>query len=323
MIRFVVTPGRRTRLAALCVFSVLLLTPATAGAYIYWFHTSWIARATIAGRHVEPNFIHAGNGSVSAIAVSSRYLYFGGSDGAVARVSLAGRGMRPLLFRIPQPVGSLEWDVDGLAAAGHFVYWSSYGEWIGRATEQGTEVDPQFIYTGGHSYSATIAGDHIYWLTSTAVGRATLNGTDVEPGFIRLHQLPVHADEAEEDLVAEAGEIPLRGTTSTAIAVGDGHIFWTEKLAQGIGRARTDGLRVQPHFLPNLGYGGGIAVGAGHLYWRSEVAPLARVGWIAEAPVTGGAWHRLIRADNDLNGGITIDMSEPRSERRPKAKPVR
>lgn len=99
---------------------------------------------------------------------------------------------------------------------------------------------------------------HIYWTTSSGdIGRANLDGTGVNRHFI-----------------GEAGAAP------SSIAVGGGHVYWTDTTRGRIGRANLDGTGVNPDFLSFPGsltfQPRDIVVRGGYVYWASWNAYIGR-----------------------------------------------
>src|SRR5437764_13747791 len=68
-----------------------------------------------------------------------------------------------------------------------FIYWaSSQDNSIGRASNDGTGVDPHFIATGSLPFMTAVDSAHIYWVNMNggSIGRANIDGSGVDNGFI-------------------------------------------------------------------------------------------------------------------------------------------
>ena len=145
--------------------------------------------------------------------------------------------------------------------ASAFIYWGdAENGWIGRAANDGTGVEPNFIRTGALPVAVAVDSSHIYWANQNgnSIGRADIDGTNVDNGFI--------------------GGI----TQPSGVAVNAGSIFWGT-LSGTIGRADLNGGNKQPSLVSGLAEPCGLALDAGHVYW-AEIATgtpayIARVGF--------------------------------------------
>ena len=137
-----------------------------------------------------------------------------------------------------------------------YIYWtSSDTNAIGRANQNGSGVNQDFLVTGSLSELGQIAIDssHIYWTSpqSGTIGRANIDGTDPEPDFI-------------SGLTEPSG-----------LAVSSSYIYWTDPAggagasAGTIGRADIDGKGVERSFVTGVSFPGKLALGNGRLYWDS------------------------------------------------------
>jgi hypothetical protein len=143
-----------------------------------------------------------------------------------------------------------------VGAAEAYVYWSSTGSGaIGRADNDGTNVDPKFISGLNSPIGLTVDSGHIYWssLSGDAIGRANIDGTGVDQKFISGLDEP------------------------NGVAVGSGFVFWSEGAQARIGRANVDGSNVIPNLVTGIAPCG-VAVDAGNVYWASQEGPPAHIG---------------------------------------------
>ncbi len=114
------------------------------------------------------------------------------------------------------------------ASANAYIYFAGQ-ERIGRARNDGSMVEPEFIHVEGFSCGVAVDAHHIYWanvqvpsLGYATIGRANLDGSGVEQHFIPL---PVSADPC-------------------GIAVDSTHIYWTD-MAGDIGKADLNGEHLE------------------------------------------------------------------------------
>src|SRR5262245_52929219 len=105
------------------------------------------------------------------------------------------------------------------ASAQAFIYWAapgsmSEGTAIGRANNDGSGVDNQFISTGAVPSAVAVNSAHIYWANNddNSIGRANLDGSGVDNSFITGITQP------------------------TGVAVTSQYVFWSS-LGNAIGRA--------------------------------------------------------------------------------------
>jgi hypothetical protein len=171
--------------------------------------------------------------------------------------------------------------------AGASVYWTNFFTGtIGRADNDGTNVDQEFIQGLGNPYAVAVDSGHIYWTSFgvNAIGRANLDGTEVEPEFIP-------------------------NAPGYGIAVDAGHIYWTSP-AETIGRANLDGTGVDNQFIEGVTGPRGILVDSAHVYWgeQIEVGEEEFEATIAQANLAGGEVGVLVHPDT-LVYGLAIDST--------------
>lgn len=99
-----------------------------------------------------------------------------------------------------------------IAVSRSHVYWSTRSSRkrapIGRARLDGTRIQRQLLRVNAGPLA--VDDDHLYWGEPRAIGRAKLNGTKARRTFIRL---------------------PGSSWGVADVAVGAGHVFWSEGLA--------------------------------------------------------------------------------------------
>ena len=142
------------------------------------------------------------------------------------------------------------------SSASASVYWGNAvgpvfglpGTTIGRANNDGTGINQNFI--GGASTPSAVAVDaaHVYWLNDDdhSIGRANLDGTGVNQRF-------------------------LTGTNAGTLAVDGAHIYWTDVVTgDRIGRANLDRTGVDPNFITGASLPSGVAADRAHVYWTNS-----------------------------------------------------
>ncbi len=133
-------------------------------------------------------------------------------------------------------------------SAGAFIYWAdSQGQWLGRAANDGSGVEPNFVKTETLPVMIAIDSAHIYWANegSKSIGRANIDGSGADNSFF--------TGVVEPDGVAVTGS----------------YLYWSTVGGQ-IGRANLDGSSPNPSFVTGAGEPCGLAVDSGHLYWVDE-----------------------------------------------------
>jgi len=151
-------------------------------------------------------------------------------------------------------------------AASAFIYWGdAESDWIGRANNDGSGVNPNFIKTGEEPVGVAVDASHIYWADQdgNAIGRANIDGSGVNNSFI--------AGTAEP----------------TGVAVNGNSIYW-DTLTGTVGRAELSGAVLNAKLVSGLVEPCGIALDAGHVYWAEiaggSPAYIARVGLDGSVP---------------------------------------
>ena len=85
-----------------------------------------------------------------------------------------------------------------------FVYWTNQtGYSIGRANNNGTGVNQNFITGLGRVFDIVVDDYHIFWTGWNSIGRASLDGTNVNNSFIT-------------------------GITPTGLTLYDHHVYWSD-----------------------------------------------------------------------------------------------
>ncbi len=142
-------------------------------------------------------------------------------------------------------------------AASANIYWGDASKGtIGRATNEGGSIEPNFITGLKGPTSVTVDQSHIYWGSESAkaIGRANIDGSGVNPKFIST------------------------GTEVSDVAVTGSYIFWSALLNSSIGRAKIDGTGPTNNLITGIAVPCGVAVDSGHLYWLSQASPVSRIG---------------------------------------------
>jgi hypothetical protein len=140
-------------------------------------------------------------------------------------------------------------------AAEGFIYWGDYKNGrIGRAANDGSSIDPNFITGAALPAGVAITASHIYWANygTDTIGRANIDGTGVDDEFI------VEVD------------------TPRGVAVNSSSIFWASLDLDAIGRADLDGTDIDPELVPSIEGPCGISLDSGHIYWSGVVGTIGR-----------------------------------------------
>lgn len=133
--------------------------------------------------------------------------------------------------------------------AAAFIYWAdTQDQTIGRAANDGSEVNDAFIHTGELPFAVAVDSSHIYWAdqNGNSIGRANIDGSGVDNNFISGITKP------------------------TGLAVNATSIFWAT-LGGHIGKSSLDGTVVNPNLVTGLAEPCGVALDSGHVYW-GEIA---------------------------------------------------
>lgn len=177
------------------------------------------------------------------------------------------------------------------SSASAFVYWAdTTGETIGRAANDGSEVNDAFIHTGALPFAVAVDSSHIYWANQNgnSIGRANIDGSGVNNSFItgitKPTGLAVNATSIFwSTLGGQIGKATIGGSVVNAslvtgpvepcgVAVDSGHVYWGD-IATGtpayIGRAGLDGSSKELNYvtIPGTSYPCGIAVNSANIFW--------------------------------------------------------
>jgi hypothetical protein len=127
-----------------------------------------------------------------------------------------------------------------------FIYWGDYGNGrIGRAANDGSSIEPNFITGVGSPAGVAISATNIYWADyeNDSIGRASIDGTAVDDEFISGVDTP------------------------RAVAVNGSSVFWPSFDLDAIGKADIDGTDVVPKLVSSIEAPCGIALDSGHIFW--------------------------------------------------------
>src|SRR5436305_4753284 len=169
-------------------------------------------------------------------------------------ISIAAAGVLALLASLALAPG-----------ASAFVYWAdTHGQMIGRAANDGTEVDNAFIHTGELPFAVAVDASHIYWANQdgNSIGRANIDGSGVDNSFITGITKP------------------------TGLAVNATSIFWST-LGGQIGKATIAGAVVNSSLVTGPVEPCGLALDSGHVYW-ADIAT-GTPAYIGRAGLDGSA----------------------------------
>ena len=166
------------------------------------------------------------------------------------------------------------------APADAFVYWTRTNmteDAIGRANNDGSGVDMNFITGCSSAMGVTVGGGYIYWTNylGGTIGRARIDGTEVNQSFITGCRYPDRID------------------------VGVSHLYWTNE-DSSIGRARVDGTEVNQAVIST--HPTGLAVYDNHIYWSYYLPTVTNTRWVAWAN-TDGSEQETLFTDYDHGTG--------------------
>jgi hypothetical protein len=189
------------------------------------------------------------------------------------------------------------------ADAPAFIYWAdSQNDRIGRAENDGSGVNPNFIQTGGLPIAVAVDSTYVYWANqgSGTIGRASIDGSGVDNSFITGIDLPsgvaVNATSIFwSSLEGEIGKANIDGsnpkpslitdpTQACGVALDSGHVYWADQAGAPsyIGRAGLDGSSKQPTYvtIPGISFPCGVAVNSSNIFWADFgfVGPGTRIG---------------------------------------------
>ncbi len=267
--------GRHAKaVCAILTFAALLLVlPATAGAYLYWGNLAEpasIGRASLDGTGVNDSFL-PGNKYVAGVAVDSRHVYWANNlGGTIGRANLDGTGVNQS-FIPGTPV------VADVAVDGQFIYWTNLGaDSIGRANLDGSGVNLNFIVGANDPRGIEVTAQHVYWSNETSIGRANRDGSGVNQNFIvapgTIYGLAANSQfiywgssgtsvgRANLDGSAPNPAFISGGSLPWGVAVDSQFIYWVNDGSGTMGRANLDGSGVNQSFIPNLPSALGLAV---------------------------------------------------------------
>jgi streptogramin lyase len=216
-------------------------------------------------------------------------------------------------------------------AAHAFIYWGDVGNnRIGRANNDGTGVDPNFIQAGNQPSALAVDGAHIYWVNSAgnSIGRANVDGSGVESNFIAGIEQPegiaVNAQSifwttakgligrADIDGATVNKDFITQADVPCGVAVDSGHIWWVDdRLAEStIGRAGLDGAFVQPNYAEiGSAFPCGLTVNSASVYW-SDTGFLGGGSLIGRVDVaTGKSVDQSFIAGGSAPCGIALDSA--------------
>jgi hypothetical protein len=239
----------------------------------------------------------------------------------------------------------------GVAVGANHVYWADRTGYIGRASLDGTNVEPHFITTnGGRPLDVALGNGAIYWTNARGgtIGRANRDGTNVDQFFIFTQYNAATGGGAaglavDDNYVywvnnkggganrtASIGRAPISNPTAAKqnfipgltaandVAVNGSKVFWTQTTGVNgvgsIGDAFLNGTGADPEYIP-LGANYqplGITLGSNHIYWAS---PSGEGSSIGRAALDGTDPQKSFITGTSPNWGIAI-TPKPASTRR-------
>lgn len=274
--------GRHHARAVSILLAALLPLFATANAranFVYWTTgspDSSIARAKLNGSGLDRGFI-AGLDHPHGVATDSKFVYWTQGDstsGSIGRANLNGSAANQLFIPHDAGVG----DPSGIAVTPSAIYWQHDGNQIGRASIDGTGVDPAFISATNSGCGLAADSNFLYFLNEggTRIGRATLDGASVAPDFASIPEafcglsvdynylywgsdsgntvgvVPVAGGAADPDYI-DAGTM---GGGPSGVAVNSQFVFWGDYDSGAVGRTNLNGSASKLDLIPDAGVTG-------------------------------------------------------------------
>jgi hypothetical protein len=315
--------------AALLAALFLLIAPRNAnGNFVYWTNgensgTS-IGRAKINGTGANNNFI-AGLAQPSAVAVDSKFIYWGESD-RIGRANLDGSGANPN-FITTGVVGPF-----GLAVtATSGIYWvNGDDDTVGHASIDGSNPVGNFFDTGsGDACGLATDQSFLYWFNSVppfTIGRAALSGADPNSNFISLSsagcgvaadasflywatgnntigRAPVGGGTPNEAFIPAAGP-----TSACGVAVNSQYVFWGGLTGTSgpnfVGRANINGNAANPALIAGVGQACALAAAPSNKVTVNSVKKKKKKGTAtidAKVPGPGQVTLNQTSAPSDVN----------------------
>ena len=233
----------------------------------------------------------------------------------------------------------------GLATNGTHLFWGRQ-DWLGRATVQGTDVNPNFASAGSPCAVVAVAADpaNAYYLvscnTTRIIYRVPAGGGSAQPmgpspsaaacgiavdstylywsDFDRIGRMPLAGGSAQADwlVVSLPAQRQLCG-----LAVDSQHIYFTlsqttdpvgNSASTSIGRATLSGGVPQLDFIAGTSfYGGsanpsGVAVDANYVYWGNQTKGFTDSS-IGRAGKNGGGVSQAFIANVTFPQGVAVE----------------
>lgn len=215
-------------------------------------------------------------------------------------------------------------------AASAFIYWAdTQNNRIGRAGNDGTGVDGNFIATGQLPFAVALDPGHIYWANqnSDSIGRANIDGTGVDNNFITgisepdgvavtgssIYWSTIGGPIGRADIGGAAKNLKfITGAIEPCgLAVDSGHVYWAD-IATGspayIGRAGLDGFNKQLTYveIPGTSFPCGVTVNSANIFWGDQgfFGGGTRIG---RATISGSGADPSFIGDASTPCGLALD----------------
>lgn len=182
--------------------------------------------------------------------------------------------LKPLFASVAVAIGLFA----AVPSADAYIYWTSSDGSIGRAENNGSSPNNNFISGIGSSYSIAVDSGHVYWTdfleAGSAIGRANIDGSSINREYIYTGTLG----------------------SPVGLAVDSSHLYWAGWQSNAIGRVGLDGNDLVTNWIQGssdlFGSGSvqtaGVAVNAERIYWGNWRAGLSgALGSIGTAEISG------------------------------------
>ncbi len=208
--------------------------------HLYWANRALgtIGRANLDGTGVDQSFITGASLPCGVAVDSARVYWMNQGTGAIARANLDGSGASQSF------IPGLGLSNCAVAVNATNLFWDNFaggsGTTIGRASVNGTGVDPSFIGGATGPCGVAVNSANVFWANfgSDAIGRANLDGSGANQAFVGA-------------------------TDPCGVALTSTHLFWANQSTGAIGRAMLNASKVDQALISGADAPCGVAVDAG------------------------------------------------------------
>ena len=286
--------------------ALFLLAPASADATIFWANSgngsgTSVGSSANDGAGANQSFLTSAVNPRDVAANSTHVYWSSGTVDVIERANVDGTG-RDSTFIQPSDCTNLA-DLNfpnGITVDATHVYWISRDAMkIGRAKLDGTEVNCNWISLTPPNSDASLLNEiavddqYVYWTQA-------LSATPPDVAFGTIGRADKDDPNAgagpDSDFIDRLGIV--RG-----LAIGSGHIFWSEDSTNQIGRADLDGANANLSFISGVSTSW-ITVTDEYLYYTISSSP----GYIERRPVDGSGTETTLVDDAAYPTGVAVTV---------------